>query len=87
MAIDQDVLVAVSRDETGVLELSNVDKVKYPDYALDNITNFTIDASNPTWWGYFQCGMKGVWEECNVVKPKGLKLLLSGFIRYLLQHS
>ena len=87
MAIDQDVLVAVSRDETGILELSNVDKVKYPDYALDNITNFTIDASNPTWWGYFQCGMKGVWEECNVVKPKGLKLLLSGFINYLLKHS
>jgi len=80
MAIDQDVLVAVSRDETGVLELNNVDKVKYPDYSLDNITNFTIDASNPTWWGYFQCGMKGVWEECNVDKPKGLKLLLSGAI-------
>ena len=78
MAIDQDVVVAVMIDQTGALELSNVDSVKYPSYSLDQVTNFTIDASSPTWWGYFQCGMKGVWEECKVEQPKGLKLLLSG---------
>ena len=78
MAIDQDVMVGVMIDQTGALELSNVDSVKYPSYCLDNVDNFTIDASSPSWWGYFQCGMKGVWEECKVDKPKGLKLLLSG---------
>ena len=78
MAIDQDVVVGVMVDQTGALELSNVDSVKYPSFSLDNVTNFTIDATSPSWWGYFQCGMKGVWEECKVEKPKGMKLLLSG---------
>jgi len=78
MAIEQDVLVAVSRAPGG-LTLCNVDP-KYEQHQEGSLEDITIPGGSPAWWGYFLCGLKGVQEECSVATPSGLNILVSGAI-------
>ena len=78
MAIEQDVLVAVSRTPLG-LTLCNMDTM-YAEHKEGSLEEITIPGGSPTWWGYFLCGIKGVQEEFKVVGPSGLNILVSGII-------
>jgi len=78
MAIEQDVLVAASKTTAG-LTLCNVDP-KYAEHREGSLSDITIPGSNPQWWGYFLCGLKGVQEEFSVEKASGLNVLVSGAI-------
>ncbi|XP_046587298.1 N-acetylgalactosamine kinase isoform X1 [Neodiprion lecontei] len=63
MAIRQDVLVAVSSTEDGMLRLTNLE-AKYSDFECDfgHIRTSSFDGS-PAWQNYFLCGVKGALDE------------------------
>eukprot|EP00092_Neocalanus_flemingeri_P030622 GFUD01033250.1.p1 GENE.GFUD01033250.1~~GFUD01033250.1.p1 ORF type:complete len:462 (+),score=155.08 GFUD01033250.1:419-1804(+) len=82
MAIEQDVLVAVSKQAEGGpgLTLCNVD-TKYAEHQQDILADMNIPEGSPSWWKYFMCGLKGVKEEFKRGEPAvGLNILVSGSI-------
>ena len=88
MAIDQDILLAVSKSDEARLDFSNVD-ARYEAVAIDltqssGKINVTSDSSK--WWNYILCGIKGVVEEvvaeklAGQTRPVGLRGLFDGTI-------
>jgi len=78
MAIDQEILVAVSTNQSSNLELSNQDS-KFQDHSC-NILNFSIDKGVPHWYKYFLCGIKGIFESLKIDDPRGMKARVLGAI-------
>uniref|UniRef100_A0A6P7FQG6 N-acetylgalactosamine kinase-like n=1 Tax=Diabrotica virgifera virgifera TaxID=50390 RepID=A0A6P7FQG6_DIAVI len=79
MALDQDVLVAVSVQNDKNLQLHNTDP-KFEDFECE-IDNFEISVGEgaPQWYQYFLCGVKGILDTLpNEIATKGLKLVVSG---------
>lgn len=63
MAIDQDILVSVSKiPGQGKVRLSNLEP-KFPDFSTE-LANLEVQAQ-ASWWNYFLCGIKGVLVELN----------------------
>lgn len=80
MAIEQDVLVAVTRATDSKIVLRNSDGAAYGGFecAADSVE---IRSGDAKWWNYFLCGVKGVAEDklgCNAVI--GMKCLVDGKI-------
>ena len=77
----QDVLVALSvSKETSTLSLCNVDSDKFKDFNCDIGNVIEITPGDAKWWNYFLCGIKGVFEDCGVAKPVGMRCLVDGKI-------
>ncbi|XP_011494843.1 PREDICTED: N-acetylgalactosamine kinase isoform X2 [Ceratosolen solmsi marchali] len=85
MAIEHDILVAISKSDEDELQLINIDD-KYPNYehkGLRKIKNLRLDENHtgPSWHKYFLCGVKGALEvipEEHI--PKGLLTVVWGNI-------
>lgn len=78
MAIEQDIVIAVSSNDSGRLQLVNTNS-QYGMFECD-INNFTIEKEPPVWHNYFLCGLKGLLEHCKVENPKGLQCVVDGTI-------
>ncbi|KYN42244.1 N-acetylgalactosamine kinase [Trachymyrmex septentrionalis] len=64
MAIEQDILVAVTLSKDNEIHLTNIDS-KYEDFrcSFDNTGSYISDSeSGPAWYKYFLCGVKGALE-------------------------
>nr|XP_023027143.1 N-acetylgalactosamine kinase [Leptinotarsa decemlineata] len=81
MALEQDILLAVSIEDDKMLHLQNLD-MKYKDFCCD-ISTFEITSGEgaPQWHQYFVCGVKGVLEVLPKDVPlKGMRIVVSGTI-------
>ncbi|XP_067665828.1 N-acetylgalactosamine kinase-like [Haliotis asinina] len=61
MAIEQDVVFAARPNDSGKITMSNTNP-KYLDFETD-VESFTISSSDPQWYNYALCGIKGVMEH------------------------
>ncbi|KAJ3355437.1 galactokinase [Entophlyctis luteolus] len=87
MAVDRDVLIAVSAtpntsSEPSVVTLTNIES-KYPEavfsHSLDNPNVIDIDSSVHAWSNYFKCGYKGVHEDLRLTTAApNLRVMVSG---------
>lgn len=82
MAIQQDILVACSRNNSGTLNLSNTDG-RYPSFAAP-MDALKIDDGDPRWHHYFLCGVKGILESEGLDKvctwASGMDVLVQGIV-------
>ncbi|CAG2218940.1 GALK2 [Mytilus edulis] len=78
MAIEQDVIIAVSSNDSGRLQLVNTN-MEYGMFECD-INDLSINKEKPVWHNYFLCGLKGLLEHCKVTSPKGLQCVVDGTI-------
>jgi N-acetylgalactosamine kinase len=78
MAIEQDIVIAVTHNADGKLRLSNTDS-RYESIEI-NPTNYDIDRTKPQWYHYFLCGYRGILEHFGLTGSLGLDILLDGTI-------
>lgn len=81
MALQQDILLAVSTDNEGSLRLANLDET-FASYDC-SIRDVSIDLTDgaPQWYQYFLCGVKGICELMSIeARLKGLCVMVSGTI-------
>ncbi|XP_054157904.1 N-acetylgalactosamine kinase-like [Oppia nitens] len=79
MALKQDIIMAVSVNNTPNIELTNLEANEYGDITLDP-TNLEF-VQPPQWYHYFQCGYRGVVDRfCNGQPPLGLNVAVHGTI-------
>ncbi|KAK5642851.1 hypothetical protein RI129_009018 [Pyrocoelia pectoralis] len=81
MALEQDILLAVSTGDGTMLKLTNVDP-SYTDYECD-IKNFEIcnGGDGPKWHQYFLCGVKGLLDVLpQEISINGFNVAVSGII-------
>ncbi|CAN8012620.1 unnamed protein product [Ixodes pacificus] len=60
MAVQQDILVACRRNEAAMLHLSNAEP-RYPSFSVP-MDALKIDDTEPRWYHYYMCGVRGVLE-------------------------
>ncbi|CCG22443.1 Gal1 galactokinase [Candida orthopsilosis Co 90-125] len=88
MAIEVDVVAAVSTNEKGVIAISNTDAAKFPKetVAIGKDSGFAIDKEHHTWANYFKCGLivaaKFLEERSGEGKHKlkGMNITFSGTV-------
>ena len=79
MAIEQDVAMACSRNESRVLRLSNCSDAYEPHTrSLDDGQSPSIDGKE--WVNYFLCGFKGVVDDLGVQELVGMDVVVDGNI-------
>lgn len=78
MAIEQDILTAVSLNKTQVIQLANTNPL-YPDFT-SRISDIHIDKTKPLWHYYFLCGLKGIQEHFSLACPPGINCAVDGTI-------
>ncbi|CAG2120216.1 unnamed protein product, partial [Medioppia subpectinata] len=79
MALKQDIVMAVSVNSTGRIELTNLDQENYHDESIDP-TGLEFPQP-PQWYHYFQCGYRGIVDRfCNGQPPLGLNVAVHGTI-------
>ncbi|GFO03021.1 N-acetylgalactosamine kinase [Plakobranchus ocellatus] len=78
MAIEQDILMAVSPDDSGKLSFVNVDP-NYDDFTGD-VMQIRITKDDPQWYKYMLCGVLGVKENFCSLIVQGFKAVVSGTI-------
>ncbi|XP_062848099.1 N-acetylgalactosamine kinase [Trichomycterus rosablanca] len=78
MAIEQDILAAVSVNNSQIIQLANTDP-KYKNFTV-SVSEITIDRENPQWYYYFLCGVKGVQELLSLSSLAGIRCLVDGTI-------
>ncbi|XP_072421150.1 N-acetylgalactosamine kinase isoform X2 [Chiloscyllium punctatum] len=61
MALEQDILAAVTPTQTNLIQLANTNPV-YLDYHV-HISEIHIETAKPQWHHYFLCGFKGIQVE------------------------
>lgn len=76
MAIEHDVIMAISLNNESTIQLSNYEEY-YPDYCV-KISEISIDKSQPKWFDYFLSGFKGILDKFNLDKPVGMNICLLG---------
>ncbi|KAF0040974.1 hypothetical protein F2P81_006872 [Scophthalmus maximus] len=59
MAIEQNILTAVSVNVSGTIQLANMNP-QYKDFTVPCSEDIDIDRDNPKWFYYFLCGVKGI---------------------------
>ncbi|XP_078386400.1 N-acetylgalactosamine kinase isoform X4 [Cetorhinus maximus] len=77
MALEQDILAAVTPTQTKLIQLANTDPV-YLDYNV-HINEVHIDTAKPRWHYYFLCGFKGIQEHFNLI-ASGMNCVIDGTI-------
>ncbi|KAL4660726.1 N-acetylgalactosamine kinase [Arapaima gigas] len=78
MAIEQNILAAVSVNETQTIELANVNP-QYKEFTVAT-KNLYIDKTNPQWYYYYLCGVRGVQEHLGLTSLAGMKCLVDGTV-------
>ncbi|KAK3526166.1 hypothetical protein QTP70_017721, partial [Hemibagrus guttatus] len=78
MAIEQNILAAVSVSNSQTIQLTNTDP-KYKDFTV-SVSEITIDPENPQWHYYFLCGVKGVQEQLSLSSLAGIRCVVDGTI-------
>uniref|UniRef100_A0A336LF07 CSON008430 protein n=1 Tax=Culicoides sonorensis TaxID=179676 RepID=A0A336LF07_CULSO len=84
MAIQQNILLAVSPSTDNILYLKNTNP-KYRSYktSINEINIEVPESGGPAWYSYFLCGIKGIFEHMNemgdnISSQKGFLVMLSG---------
>ncbi|XP_061101188.1 N-acetylgalactosamine kinase isoform X1 [Conger conger] len=78
MAIEQNILAAVSVDESQTIQLANANP-QYNDITVST-GDLKIDRANPQWQYYFLCGVKGVQELLGLAAPVGMQCVVDGTV-------
>lgn len=76
MALEQDITIALTADNSGKLSLANISDA----YNEHNCHTSEVKISGHQWYEYFFCGWKGIVEHFSLSSPKGMKVLLDGNI-------
>ncbi|XP_068595138.1 N-acetylgalactosamine kinase [Brachionichthys hirsutus] len=79
MAIEQNVLAAVSVNNSGTIVLSNTNP-QYKDFSVSCSEDIVIDRENPMWHYYFLCGVKGIQEKFGITPLVGMSCVIDGTI-------
>lgn len=78
MAIEQNILAAVSVSDTRTIQLTNTEP-KYKDFTV-SADGISIDRENPQWHYYFLCGVKGLQEHLSLSSLAGMCCMVDGTI-------
>lgn len=78
MAIEQNILAAVSVSDTRTIQLTNTEP-KYKDFTV-SADGISIDRENPQWHYYFLCGVKGLQEHLSLSSLAGICCVVDGTI-------
>ncbi|XP_041651436.1 N-acetylgalactosamine kinase [Cheilinus undulatus] len=78
MAIEQNILAAVSVNTSGTITLANTNP-QYKDFTV-SCSEIAIDRENPKWHYYFLCGVKGIQEKFEIAHLKGISCVVDGTI-------
>ncbi|XP_069137035.1 N-acetylgalactosamine kinase-like [Argopecten irradians] len=79
MAIEQDIVIAVSHSSSSdKIILSNMNS-SYQDFEC-SIQDFTISKSDPKWFNYFLCGVRGILDYAKPNALRGMTCMVSGNI-------
>ncbi|WAQ97787.1 GALK2-like protein [Mya arenaria] len=78
MAVEQDIVIAVSTNNTNKLRLANADQ-KYRQFEC-SVDDYEIDKNSPQWFHYFLCGFKGMCEMLGLSRPTGMECIVDGHI-------
>ncbi|XP_061825318.1 N-acetylgalactosamine kinase [Nerophis lumbriciformis] len=79
MAIEQNILAAVSLNNSRTIQLANTDTL-YKDFTVSCSEDIVIDRDNPKWYYYFLCGVKGIQEKFGITDLPGMSCLVDGNI-------
>ncbi|KAM9808367.1 N-acetylgalactosamine kinase [Neosynchiropus ocellatus] len=79
MAIEQNILAAVSLNESGNIQLANTNPL-YSDFSVSCSEDIAIDRDNPKWYYYFLCGVKGIQEHLGISTLSGMSCVVDGTI-------
>ncbi|XP_020515691.2 N-acetylgalactosamine kinase [Labrus bergylta] len=79
MAIEQNILAAVSVNNSGTITLANTNP-QYKDFTVSCSDDIAIDRENPKWYYYFLCGVKGIQEEFEIAQLAGMSCVVDGTI-------
>ncbi|KAM9854364.1 N-acetylgalactosamine kinase [Aulostomus maculatus] len=79
MAIEQNILAAVSVNNSGKIQLANANP-KYSDFSVSCSEDIAIDRDNPRWHYYFLCGVKGIQEKFGIPHLSGMSCVVDGTI-------
>lgn len=79
MAIEQNILAAVSVNNSGPITLANTNP-QYKDYTVSCSGEIAIDRENPRWHYYFLCGVKGIQEQFELPSLAGMSCVVDGTV-------
>lgn len=79
MAIEQNILAAVSVNKSGTIQLANTNP-QYRDYTVSCSEDIAIDRDNPKWYYYFLCGVKGIQENFGITNLAGMSCVVDGTV-------
>ncbi|KAF3688700.1 N-acetylgalactosamine kinase [Channa argus] len=79
MAIEQNILAAVSLNNSGTIQLANTNP-QYKDFTVSCSEDIAIDRDNPKWHYYFLCGVKGIQEKFGITRLAGMSCVVDGTI-------
>lgn len=79
MAIEQNILAAVSVNNSGKIQLANTNP-QYTDFTVSCSEDIAIDRDNPKWFYYFLCGVKGIQETFAIPRLAGMSCVVDGTI-------
>lgn len=79
MAIEQNILAAVSVNNSGTIQLANTNPL-YKDFTVSCSEDIAIDRDNPKWFYYFLCGVKGIQEMFGIPRLAGMSCVVDGTI-------
>ncbi|KAI3371207.1 hypothetical protein L3Q82_023833, partial [Scortum barcoo] len=79
MAIEQNILAAVSVNNSGKITLANTNP-QYEDFTVSCSEDIAIDRENPKWYYYFLCGVKGIQEKIGIAHLAGMSCVVDGTI-------
>uniref|UniRef100_A0A8D3CEP3 Galactokinase 2 n=1 Tax=Scophthalmus maximus TaxID=52904 RepID=A0A8D3CEP3_SCOMX len=79
MAIEQNILTAVSVNVSGTIQLANMNP-QYKDFTVPCSEDIDIDRDNPKWFYYFLCGVKGIQENFGIARLPGMSCVVDGTI-------
>ncbi|KAK3098589.1 hypothetical protein FSP39_021040 [Pinctada imbricata] len=79
MAIEQDVIIAVGKNDSGDINLGNTNQELYRDFTC-KVDNFSINKSDPQWHNYFLCGLRGMLEHLKLESGVGMNCMVDGTV-------
>ncbi|XP_019934626.2 N-acetylgalactosamine kinase [Paralichthys olivaceus] len=79
MAIEQNILTAVSVNSSGMIQLANMNP-QFQDFTVSCLEDIAIDRDNPKWYYYFLCGVKAIQEKFGVARLSGMSCVVDGTV-------
>lgn len=76
MAVEQDIVIAVGKNECKMLKLCNTYN-RFHDFSV-SCEDYNIDGKE--WYHYFLCGYKGIMDHMKILSPVGLNLVVDGTV-------